>query len=167
MTTYLTLPGLNPVAWTAPSANHAQRRLYKAAELTAYQSAVREQLEAKVLLPFFGEGELDITFWFWRRLDLGVVMEGANRRGHQSDATNLQKALEDALQGVLFPNDRDTRHIQSTIVAQGPEVSPGIIIGLDYYVETPPTIPAGVLHDFRIQPVLGSNEHDGDVESVF
>ncbi len=165
---FITLPGLNPVPWTAPTPNHNQRRVFKAAELTAYQEAVREQIEMKLLPPFYGEGELDLHFWFWRRLDLGIVVEGSNRRGHQSDATNLQKALEDALQGVVFPNDRETRHVDSTIVAQGRDVRPGIIIGIDYYVEAPPKIPPGVLHDFFIQPRLGdANVHDDDPEGLF
>lgn len=162
---FITLPNLNPVPWTAPAVNYSMRQVYKAAELSAYQNAVKEQLGATET-PWL-EGALRIHFWFWRRLDLGTVVTTRRRRGHDSDATNMQKALEDALQGVLFPNDRDTRSITSEIVEQGPDVDPGIIIGIEPWQAPTLVIPDEILARFRQQPTLDSNTHDDDVEDVF
>ena len=69
------------------------------------------------------EGDLRIEFHFWRSSDHGNV----------ADATNLQKATEDALQGVLYENDRSTRHISSHIVEQTPTTRPAIGILIDTY----------------------------------
>lgn len=90
-------------------------------QLHDYQQAVKEELsEVTVQLP---PGKYSLTFYFWRRLD-----EHEAGKKHQADATNLQKALEDALQGVLFDNDRDVRDVRSVIVEQSTTVEPCIVI---------------------------------------
>src|SRR6478609_2923648 len=73
-------------------------------ELHAYQESIRELL-GKFSPVKFEPGFIQLKFWFWRRLD---TYEGSSRKvtGNAVDATNMQKALEDALQGVLFDNDR-------------------------------------------------------------
>jgi len=80
-----------------------------------YQQAVAGELAVKYgalpgapLAPCY---ELD--FWFWRNTE----------RGNYADATNLQKATEDALQGILIDNDRDVVRAQSWVAAQGPAVA--------------------------------------------
>jgi hypothetical protein len=107
------------------------------AQLANFKAAVAESLEG--ITPM-GTGEYDLHFWFWRRLD-GT---GRNKK-HVSDATNLQKATEDALQGVLFDNDRNVRRISSEVVEQGPDVRPMIVIRARLYTglnpdEIPPHI---------------------------
>ena len=51
--------------------------------------------------------------------------------GNYADSTNLQKSTEDALQGLLYGNDRETRYVSSEIVDQGPDVHPCIVVHLE------------------------------------
>jgi Holliday junction resolvase RusA-like endonuclease len=162
---------INPVPWTSPSVAFKTKRVYKAAELTAYQNAVKEQvLEAGIEPVELAPGaRLELSFWFWRRLDSGTPGAGRKRRARQVDATNLQKALEDALQGVLFANDRDVHYIHSYVVEQGPDVTPGIgIWAFDTISHLPLSIPAhfqGVRAKAPVLPIF--DEHDEKVEEVF
>lgn len=95
------------------------------AQLAAYKQAIIESLGEIEKMP---EGDYELHFYFWRRLD------GTSRnKKHQADATNLQKATEDALQGVLFDNDRNVKFVASTIVEQGPEVTPMIVVHARLY----------------------------------
>ncbi len=85
-------------------------------QLEAYKESVREELEGCERLPW---REFRLTFYFWRKLESSLTVEkGRKVTRHQVDATNMQKALEDALQGVLFDNDRNVRRIESVIVEQ-------------------------------------------------
>lgn len=86
-------------------------------QLAAFKEAVKEELlsQGAELLP---SGLYEVEFYFWRRLD-----SGAGTRKHVADATNLQKATEDALQNVLIDNDRNVARVRSTIVEQSEELS--------------------------------------------
>lgn len=108
------------------------------AQLDAFKHAVAEELESQGVTPVDYD-EYALRFFFWRRLD-----SHEKGRKHHADATNLQKATEDALQGVLIGNDRNVRLVHSEIVAQGPDVNPGILIHIEDYRTTPylsPDIP--------------------------
>ena len=96
--------------------------------LVAYQSAVREQLEAYEALP---EGQYSVTFYLWRQQATYISESNRRVQKHQADATNMQKALEDALQKMMFDNDRDVQDIRTRIVEQGPNVNPRVVIRLD------------------------------------
>jgi len=101
--------------------------------LEAYKEAVREELAAYDQLPW---REYQLTFYFWRKLEASLTVESGRRiTPHQVDATNMQKALEDALQGVLISNDRDVRRIESVIVEQGTAVkTPRTFIRADKWI---------------------------------
>lgn len=101
-------------------------------QLLAYKETVAELLgDITPLEP----GEYDLSFYFWRRLD------GSGRNvKHSADATNLQKATEDALQGILFGNDRDVRKISSEVVEQGPDVRPMVVIRAQMYDGLDPSL---------------------------
>jgi len=100
-----------------------------------FKEEVRAELEdRKLSLP---EGLYDLQFFFWRRLDSYVSESGRKASAHVADATNMQKALEDALQGVLIGNDRDVRHVESEIVEQGPDVKPCIVIRAETWQPIP------------------------------
>jgi len=118
---------LNPEPWAVGSVTHAGKgaRIGPNPNLVAFQNAVRESLEGAEMLP---ETQYKLTFYFWRQQARYLDMSDHIRQRNQADATNLQKGLEDALQGTLFKNDRDVRDIRSIIVDQGPGVNPGIII---------------------------------------
>lgn len=126
---------INPQPWVASQASVGRRggksfvNFYKPTQLKNYQEAIHEEFAA--LNPPIADPDipLEVHFYFWRELD---VAEGVERkvRAHVADATNLQKALEDALQGVLYKNDRQIRSITSTIVSQNADTTPFILVGL-------------------------------------
>jgi Holliday junction resolvase RusA-like endonuclease len=91
-------------------------------QLQSYQSAVKEEMETILVDSIdidFKADEYDLEFFFWRNLSGGA---------NWADSTNLQKATEDALQGVLFDNDRRVRSVASTIVEQDTECEPNVVI---------------------------------------
>ena len=128
---HLFLP-VNPEPWTSPTSSTGRKGgrvvafSHKNARLRAYQAMIREEVEAFHDHVPFAES-VQVEFYFWRALEQYEV-NGKLRRRHAADATNLQKALEDALQGLLFTNDRNVTRIMSQMVEQGPDVEPGIVI---------------------------------------
>lgn len=99
-------------------------------QLKTYQEAVAEEVGEQPLL----EGDIYLLFLFWRQ-----VLSEHNK--NYADVTNLQKSTEDALQGVLYKNDRATRRVTSLLMAQGPDVEGRVIIGIEQYTE--PVLPIG------------------------
>ena len=133
------LDGINPEPWTAPNmavqhgqGGRAHPVAYKSLGLRVYQEAVKEELDGRATLIFDPGTPITLDFYFWRKLPDYTTDESRRARKHEADATNMQKALEDALQGVLFENDRDVKRISSEIMEQGHDVEPriGIRIGL-------------------------------------
>lgn len=94
-------------------------------QLYMYQQAVKEEMQRcypdVVELP----PHYELDFWFWRNTE----------RGNIADATNLQKATEDALQGVLLKNDRLVVRVGSTIVAQGADVTGALAFRVRWGIE--------------------------------
>lgn len=136
------ITGVNPEPWAMGTASAGRRGgTVKASvapnqKLQVYQNAMREEISwmmvNKALQTF--EGDMRIRLWFWRQVETGHA--GPARRamtGNYADSTNLQKATEDAMQGLLYMNDRHTRAISSEIVEQGPEVEPSIVIHIESY----------------------------------
>ena len=121
---------VNPEPWAVGTLSIGKRggkmfpRMARNESVHAFKEAVREELTGTVTMLPAGRYHLD--FYFWRRLDTYVAESGRKANAHVADATNMQKALEDALQGILIDNDRDGAVIRSTIVEQGPAVIPGI-----------------------------------------
>lgn len=130
---HIVLSGINPEPWTAPLAAAGRKggRVYatvsKSASLKAYQQAVRECAmdalnELDDDIEPIHDDNVSLRFWLWRQL----LPSGVG--SHRADATNMQKALEDALQGIIFENDRQVVDIQTVIVAQREDVEPLIVI---------------------------------------
>ena len=94
-------------------------------QLVAFQDAIREELVSQgvEMLP---EGSYKIQCFFWRRLDTH-----ASGRKHVADATNMQKATEDAIQKVLIDNDRGVVDIRSRIVEQSDDTEPMIVLEVE------------------------------------
>lgn len=136
------LDGINPEPWTAGTVSVGRKggkpfpRVSKNAQLANYQNAVREQLGFPMLdgdvatglaldmgAPW--EGPVELFFYLERRLDTYVSDSGRNVTKHRADSTNCQKALEDALQGILFKNDNQV--VQNhTYLIQGKTYEPRI-----------------------------------------
>lgn len=99
------------------------------AQLVAFQKAVKEAItDSDIILQF----NVQLTFYFWRHL-ARYDKDGRTVQKHQVDATNMQKGLEDALQGVLFANDNQVRDIRSVVVDQGPDVEPMIALKISIW----------------------------------
>jgi len=109
-------------------------------KLQAYQEALKEQLEGAVLLV----GEVEINLYIWRKIEKLTVYGGRNRKGNTSDATNIQKATEDALQGILIENDRFVRRIATEIMQQDELTEPCIVIQVRPYVGSSPEFPDSI-----------------------
>lgn len=108
-------------------------------DLQTYQKAVREQLEQLLpvgTVPY--DGLVEFEFFFWRQLDSYETDTKKSQR-HIADATNLQKALEDALQGVLITNDRNVRRVCSHLVEQAADTVPAVAIRFASF--TPDVVP--------------------------
>lgn len=118
---------VNPEPWAVGTITRVKggARLSPDPNLVAFQRAVREELENEKMLP---DDYRKITFYFFRQRVQYLDNRDKVRTRNQADATNMQKALEDALQGILFANDREVRDIRSVIVDQGVDVTPMILI---------------------------------------
>lgn len=125
---------LNPEPWAVGSISSGRKngkifsRMSPDPNLAAYQRAVKEALQDAEKLP---SDYTKLTFFLWRQQ--AAYLDSADRRRHrnQADATNMQKGLEDALQGILFDNDRIVQDIRTVIMEQGPNVEPCIVIQAD------------------------------------
>jgi len=117
-----TFHGLNPEPWTPGSFSKVRKRamVFKDEKLRTYQLAIKADLEAMDLDGVLEAGVVihDLRFAFWRDTS----------HGRPADATNLQKATEDALQGLLFADDRWVKSVRSVIVEQAPDVSPAVVV---------------------------------------
>lgn len=124
---------INPEPWQVGSAGVGRRGgklvpyIGPSVQLREYQNAIREELRAQT--PPKITGPVFLQFYFWRQ---SASYEGATRRAKRNrpDVTNMQKACEDAIQDILIGNDRDTVHVQSVLVEEGPNVMGKIVIGV-------------------------------------
>lgn len=126
---------LNPVPWTAgevafASTGSGGRRTYMrpSKDMKNYQDAIRDEMSEWMTIPLFTE--VDVLFVFCRSLDEIVRGSARNSRVHVADATNMQKATEDALQGILFDNDNQNRVVRSIIYEQERDIEPYVAIGV-------------------------------------
>lgn len=135
--TWYVIDEINPEPWTASEASAGRKdgkfkvTFYKNPGLEVYQNAIKADLALNYpdieMIP--DDTPFALEFYFSRQLEAGETERRKVRR-NRADATNMQKALEDALQGVLYSNDRNVAAIRSQIVEQGPNVTPCILIGV-------------------------------------
>lgn len=109
-------------------------------QLHNFKEAVRREMDRLYGPQEIMEGPIELKFWFWRNRPAYKNHQQRTHRTHQADDTNLQKSLEDALQGVLFKNDKQTQKITSEIVEQDHDIWGRIIIGIDVYEPTTPPL---------------------------
>jgi Holliday junction resolvase RusA-like endonuclease len=96
-------------------------------QLDTYKEGVKEALgDGHELI----EGPVRIQFWFWRNMAEYTTPQARSHRKHEADLTNMQKSTEDALQGVLFKNDKDVKVCTSVVVDQGPDVRGMIVMNV-------------------------------------
>lgn len=161
------IPQINPEPWTSPEVSIGRKggklapQVFKREQLRQYQEAVADYIE-RTYGPAPTEDELVLQFWFWRELD--------TPRSKKSDATNLQKATEDALHGLLFANDRQVQDVRSIIVAQDVGVEPTIIIRWARFVgitdPSPLQMRQSLLDELAAAPTA-DNDTNIEPESIF
>lgn len=99
--------------------------------VAAYEQAIASELErfgAQLTLPLYS-----IRFTFSRQLVSYTKLEGGTASRNQADVTNMQKATEDALQGVLIGNDRDVIRTESRMAGpQTAETDPWVLVEVRY-----------------------------------
>lgn len=158
---------LQPEPWTAPSVGVGRRngkpfpQVYQSEAQRSYKEAVREELAH--YNPVILEGPVQLRLYFWRALPVYVTDSTKHHRKHRTDLTNLQKLLEDSLQGVLFANDRNVIHIESWLVEQEPDTDSKVMVCIAPCLEVPKMEIEVTDHI----DLLGKSEPEWDVKEVF
>lgn len=107
-------------------------------QLHNFKEAVKKEMTRLYGPQEIMEGPVELRFWFWRNRPAYETYQARTHRKHEADATNLQKSLEDALQGVLYKNDKQVQKVTSEIVEQDQDIRGYIIIEVDDYLPTQP-----------------------------
>ncbi len=135
---------INPEPWKIGPINY--NKVGQDPSLKAYQEAVQEALRQEN--PRKISGPIKLSMWFWHER---VRYDGPNKEvvKNRVDVTNMQKATEDALQGILFHNDRDVVEVRSCKVADEEGVQGGVVICVEE-ADEPGThdIPSTVMNVF-------------------
>lgn len=135
--------GVNPEPWAVGPLDVLRRggklvpSMGRNQQLDAYKQAVADEFTTRygVIEEALAQPGYLLDLYFWRhRARWSTAAQRAARR-NDADATNMQKATEDALQGICIDNDRNVIRASSTIIEQGPDVEPGVIIYLRWGVE--------------------------------
>lgn len=123
----------NPYPWKVPNFTVSRRKgggFYPKAGrdlgLHTYKEAVAEQVRSQS--PRMIDGEIELQFWFYRELTRYKTATGRKGKRNEADTTNMQKATEDALQGILFENDNKVVRVASWRVEQAESTTPMLII---------------------------------------
>jgi Holliday junction resolvase RusA-like endonuclease len=130
-------------------------------QLHSYKEAIKEELGDPGL---FIEGPIELRFWFWRRRDDYKTPQARTHRKHEADVTNMQKATEDALQGVLFKNDKDVNDVHSVVVEQGPDVTPRVVVAIRAGTKFPRVMEGFPSH---VASLLDEMDGNGGMSNLF
>ena len=123
------IEGINPEPWQASEGSVGRKsgklyvQFHKPSGLSDYQNAVASEFKRRYPEIEAATGSAELIFYFWRQVD-------PDSRAKVADATNLQKSTEDALQKILYVNDRQIKNAQSWIVEQLADTEPMILIGI-------------------------------------
>lgn len=98
-------------------------------EVHSYQEAVRAEMKRQGATMI--DGPFKLVLLFWRDMPTYATEKSARARAHEADGTNMYKSTEDALQGILYENDKDNIDGHWSIVEQGPNVTGRVVIGIE------------------------------------
>jgi hypothetical protein len=136
---------VNPVPWAVGplSVGRAAGKVYpkmgRNQELHSYQEAVRTTMIDRYLNPIghkygddqlatvFGGAEVELGFYFFKKLEVTHV-GNRTRVGKKPDLTNMVKAAEDAIAGLLFDNDVQVMAQRNVILDRSADVPEGMVI---------------------------------------
>lgn len=96
-------------------------------QLHSYKEAIKEAIGTPDV---FFTGPIELKFFFWRRRDEYKTPQSRGHRKHEADLTNLQKATEDALQDIIFKNDKDVVSVRSHMMEQSANATGKVVIGI-------------------------------------
>jgi Holliday junction resolvase RusA-like endonuclease len=162
-TDWFLIEGINPEPWEAPQASVGRRKggTFVQFHITETMRSYKEALQTNFRrlhpnAPPPRDTPCEVRFFFWRLLVVEERTEHGKVRGHVADATNLQKATEDAFQGLLYTNDRLVVDVRSRIMEQGSETLPQILVAV-----RPPSVDDEVLNaytqasELHVEPEAG------------
>ncbi|WKW85502.1 rusA-like resolvase [Rhodococcus phage Reynauld] len=123
---------VNPEPWKMPPLSVARAKkpyvqVGRDDASHAYQEAIRAHLRNVGAEKVDGEFHR-VHFLFSRRRERYQTQTGRNMTRSVADATNMQKLTEDALQDILFKNDKNNRWVTSQTIAQDTECDGFIVI---------------------------------------
>lgn len=146
MITLFAVSGMNPEPWKSPSPQIGWRgkkpyaTMIKDGRLTAYQEAIRESVEDLDPRMHADASYLQVEMLFWRKLEEYTPVLGRKSKRKWADATNMGKALEDAMQGVFYKNDARVLRPLPNIVEQHEDTEELIVVRItDVFSSTRPT----------------------------
>lgn len=141
---------LNPEPWAVGplSVSRGQGgrffpRMGQNQQLASYQEAVRSELRRqRATMVELGEGyyAYELVFMFHQVLAKYITASGRKSQQKAADLTNLTKATEDAIQGILISNDKLVE--KSTLYVQRSEAEnavPFVAIGVGPYLGLNPS----------------------------
>lgn len=97
-------------------------------QLHNFKEAVKHEFENRYekLVPV--DEDVELCVYFWQRLDTANSSTGRKSSDKAADLTNMVKAAEDAIQGVLIKNDNKVMAQRNVIVERGPNARGGFAI---------------------------------------
>lgn len=125
---------INPEPWAVGPLSLGKKngkffpRMGRNEQLYSYQEAVREFLREDGRDWPLIENDVQLGFIFWHRIEQWTNPDGKVNTKKSLDVTNMQKATEDALQGIILKNDRQVKAVYSKILDDGPEVIGGVAV---------------------------------------
>lgn len=158
---------LNPVPWAVGPLQVIKRNgkfiaiMGRNQELYTYQQAIKDALKEQLLLNEI-EPPFRLRVFFWRRIDTYTTHQARAAYSHEADTTNMVKAIEDALQGIFYKNDKTNIAVEGYIVRQDDEVDEGhIIVGIEEVaLDYPYNQLVGVPEELINPPKPGLSEED-------
>lgn len=128
-------------------------------QLHNFKEAVRREMDRLYGPQEIMEGPVELRFWFWRNRPAYQNHQQRTHRTHEADVTNMQKALEDALQGVLYKNDKQTKRVTSEEVEQDYDIWGHIIIEIEPYE---PTLPPAFFPPRDVEFLVTEDDRRGE-----
>lgn len=124
---------VNPEPWTIGPVMVGRKKKGVYGTIGRNQGLYAYQQTVKAAVSYSGpmlEGSLELIMFFWRNRADYTTHQARTVRKNEADATNMGKALEDALQGVLYKNDKDVKINHNFVIEQGPAVTGKIVLGV-------------------------------------
>lgn len=131
-------------------------------ELHMFKETVKEELFSRygALIPV--DEDVELCVYAWQRLDEYRSATGRKSKDKFADLTNIVKAAEDAIQGVLIKNDNRVMAQRNVIMDRSPSINGCLVICLRTWEgPNPDEIPQHIWDRVDIEdhePDMGANQ---------